>query len=208
MRTTPLPLLLASLESTLSLKGRGEDSLAGTAALPRIPFLLLGARRRSARIGSCDRFSSAEPVGGIEALHGAAARRARRLRARGLLQLPLADDPPFRAETERYGHYSVAGESSTTIRSMGQQAHRPDLARVGGTLLRRLAPRCTSTIRATWCLSRTCRAIRGSRSPGGQRFIHRTQVRGAAHVGPPYTDDDIKGAKAELAIRQRQGHRW
>jgi len=32
---------------------------------------------------------------------------------------------PFRAETERYGHYSVPASSCTTGRSSGQQAHRP-----------------------------------------------------------------------------------
>ena len=38
----------------------------------------------------------------------------------------------LRDEVERYGHYSLAAESMYDIHFMGLQAHRPDLARVGG----------------------------------------------------------------------------
>jgi cytochrome c oxidase cbb3-type subunit 2 len=39
---------------------------------------------------------------------------------------------PFRDETERYGHYSLAADRCMTTRSSGVRAYRPDLARVGG----------------------------------------------------------------------------
>jgi cytochrome c oxidase cbb3-type subunit II len=50
-----------------------------------------------------------------------------------LLQLPLADGAPFRAETERYGHYSVAGEFVYDHPfQWGSKRTGPDLHRVGG----------------------------------------------------------------------------
>ena len=49
---------------------------------------------------------------------------------------------PFRAETERYGHYSVAGEFVYDHPfQWGSKRTGPDLARVGGTLFGRLASR-------------------------------------------------------------------
>ena len=39
---------------------------------------------------------------------------------------------PFRAETERYGHYSVAGERVGAPFLWGSKRTGPDLARVGG----------------------------------------------------------------------------
>jgi cytochrome c oxidase cbb3-type subunit 2 len=70
---------------------------------------------------------------GREAVSRAAAGRARHLRARRLLQLPLADGAPLRGETERYGHYSLAGESVYDHPfQWGSKRTGPDLARVGG----------------------------------------------------------------------------
>ena len=47
---------------------------------------------------------------------------------------------PFRAETERYGHYSVAGEFVYDRPfQWGSKRTGPDLHRVGGALQRRLA---------------------------------------------------------------------
>ena len=48
---------------------------------------------------------------------------------------------PFRAETERYGHYSVAGEFVYDHPfQWGSKRTGPDLARVGGRYSRRVAP--------------------------------------------------------------------
>jgi cbb3-type cytochrome c oxidase subunit II len=68
---------------------------------------------------------------------------------------------PFRAETERYGHYSVAGESVWDHPFLwGSKRTGPDLARVGAaTPMTGTARTCTT--RATWCRSRRCRPTRG-----------------------------------------------
>ena len=58
--------------------------------------------------------------GRAEALHRAAARRPRRLRARGLLQLPLADDPAVpRRDAALRPLLAWPASSSTTTRSSG-----------------------------------------------------------------------------------------
>jgi cytochrome c oxidase cbb3-type subunit II len=69
---------------------------------------------------------------------------------------------PFRAETLRYGHYSVAGEFVYDHPfQWGSKRTGPDLARVGATPT--IGTASTSTIRATSFPNRTCRPIRGSR---------------------------------------------
>lgn len=70
---------------------------------------------------------------------------------------------PFRAETERYGHYSVAGESVWEHPFLwGSKRTGPDLARVAAaTPMTGIAP--TSSTRVTWCPSPTCRPSPGSR---------------------------------------------
>jgi cytochrome c oxidase cbb3-type subunit 2 len=76
--------------------------------------------------------STTTPVEGLKP-YDPSAGRSRHLRPRRLLQLPLADDPPFRAETERYGHYSVAGEYVYDHPfQWGSKRTGPDLHRVGG----------------------------------------------------------------------------
>ena len=78
---------------------------------------------------------------GPEALHRAAARRARRLRARGLLQLPLADDPavPRRDDALRplLDGRRVRLRPSVPV---GQQAHRARPAPRRRQVQRRVAP--------------------------------------------------------------------
>ena len=87
---------------------------------------------------------------------------------------------PFRAETERYGHYSVAGESvydhpflwapSVPVRTWPASAAATPMT---GTVR-------TCTTRATSCPSRRCRPTRGwSRRPRWQG--HRQEDVGAAH---------------------------
>ena len=68
---------------------------------------------------------------------------------------------PFRAETERYGHYSVAGESVWDHPFLwGSKRTGPDLAGLAPAT-RTTGTARTSTTRATWYRSRRCRPTRG-----------------------------------------------
>ena len=105
---------------------------------------------------------------------------------------------PFRAETERYGHYSVAGESVYDHPFLwGSKRTGPDLARVGGrygddwhrihlTNPRDVVPE--SNMPAYPWLGKT---------PVDASHIER-KLEVMRILGVPYTDADIKGAKAEL----------
>ena len=111
---------------------------------------------------------------------------------------------PFRAETERYGHYSVAGESVYDRPfQWGSKRTGPDLARVGGRYgdewhrmhlnnPRDLVPE--SNMPAYPWLAKT---------PVDDSAIVRklTVLRGFGH---PYTDEDVAGAKAALAGKTEQ----
>ena len=69
---------------------------------------------------------------------------------------------PFRAETERYGHYSVAGDLFMTIRfQWGSKRTGPDLARVGGRYSDEWH-RIHLLNRATLCRSPICLHSHGS----------------------------------------------
>jgi len=105
---------------------------------------------------------------------------------------------PFRAETERYGHYSVAGESVWEHPFLwGSKRTGPDLARVGGRYsdewhrVHLLNPR---------------NVVPESNMPGfpwlaentldGELTAEKMEVfRG---FGVPYTDEDVAGAKAAV----------
>jgi len=101
---------------------------------------------------------------------------------------------PFRAETERYGHYSVAGESVYDHPfQWGSKRTGPDLARVGGRYSddwhrvhlnnpRDVVPE--SNMPAYPWLSRN----------KVDADILPTKMQALRKVGVPYTDDDIKGA--------------
>lgn len=105
---------------------------------------------------------------------------------------------PFRAETERYGHYSVAGEFVYDHPFLwGSKRTGPDLARVGLrysdewhrlhlTNPRDLVPE--SNMPAYPWLERT--PLNGA--------LTGAKMRALRHVGVPYTDDDI--AKAAEAV--------
>jgi cytochrome c oxidase cbb3-type subunit 2 len=105
---------------------------------------------------------------------------------------------PFRAETERYGHYSVAGEFVYDHPFLwGSKRTGPDLARVGLrysdewhrlhlTNPRDLVPE--SNMPAYPWLERT--PVNGA--------LTGAKMRALRHVGVPYTDDDI--AKAAEAV--------
>jgi cytochrome c oxidase cbb3-type subunit 2 len=69
---------------------------------------------------------------------------------------------PLRAETERYGHYSVAGEFVYDRPFLwGSKRTGPDLARVGQRYSATTGTARTCTTRATWYRSPTCRPSPG-----------------------------------------------
>jgi cytochrome c oxidase cbb3-type subunit 2 len=108
---------------------------------------------------------------------------------------------PFRAETERYGHYSVAGEYVYDHPfQWGSKRTGPDLARVGGRysddwhVLHLMQPRDV---------------VPESNMPGypwlARNRIDETRtaakMRGLRRVGVPYTDEQIAGAADEVKGR-------
>ncbi len=106
---------------------------------------------------------------------------------------------PFRAETERYGHYSVAGESVYDHPFLfGSKRTGPDLARVGGRYsddwhrVHLINPRDVvpeSNMPAyPWLMTNT---VDASMTGAKMRALRR--------VGVPYTDDDIAGAAAAVS---------
>jgi len=108
---------------------------------------------------------------------------------------------PFRAETERYGHYSVAGESVYDHPfQWGSKRTGPDLARVGGRysdewhVAHLMQPRDVvpeSNMPAyPWLAKRAAKETVGADIEA--------KMRGLSKVGVPYTDEDIKGAKAAI----------
>lgn len=106
---------------------------------------------------------------------------------------------PFRAETERYGHYSVAGEFVYEHPFLwGSKRTGPDLARVGGRYsdewhrVHLLNPRDVvpeSNMPAySWLATATVDAAELPK-----------KMRALRMVGVPYTDEDI--AKSEAAVK-------
>jgi cytochrome c oxidase cbb3-type subunit 2 len=106
---------------------------------------------------------------------------------------------PLRAETERYGHYSVAGESVYEHPFLwGSKRTGPDLARVGGRYtdewhrVHLLAPRDVvpeSNMPAFPWLAES--VLDGERTGRKMRALRL--------VGVPYDDEQIAGAKAAVA---------
>jgi cytochrome c oxidase cbb3-type subunit 2 len=111
---------------------------------------------------------------------------------------------PFRAETERYGHYSVAGEFVYDRPFLwGSKRTGPDLARVGGRYgdewhrihlnnPRDVVPESNMPAYA-WLAT----------TPADATDIEQ-KLRVLRMLGHPYTEDDIKGAKAALAGKTEQ----
>jgi cytochrome c oxidase cbb3-type subunit 2 len=106
---------------------------------------------------------------------------------------------PFRAETERYGHYSVAGESVYDHPfQWGSKRTGPDLARVGGrysdnwhrdhlTNPRSVVPESNMPA-YPWLL-------KAEVNPEGMP----ARLKAMRTLGVPYTDADIETAKADVA---------
>jgi len=104
---------------------------------------------------------------------------------------------PFRAETERYGHYSVAGEFIYDRPfQWGSKRTGPDLARVGGRYtdewhrIHLLDPRAVvpeSNMPAYPWLERPVNADNIER-----------KLRALRALGHPYSDEEIAGAREKL----------
>ena len=104
---------------------------------------------------------------------------------------------PFRAETERYGHYSVAGEFVYDHPfQWGSKRTGPDRARVGGRYsdewhrIHLMNPRDVvpeSIMPAYYWLDRPVRSDDIEK-----------KMRALREVGVPYSDAEIAGAKAQL----------
>jgi cytochrome c oxidase cbb3-type subunit 2 len=101
---------------------------------------------------------------------------------------------PFRAETERYGHYSVAGESVYEHPFLwGSKRTGPDLARVGGRY-------SDDWHRAHLYNPRN--VVPESKMPAYPWLVENTldgkdtvaKIEAMRWLGVPYTDEDIKGA--------------
>ena len=111
---------------------------------------------------------------------------------------------PFRAETERYGHYSVAGEFVYDHPfQWGSKRTGPDLQRVGG--------KYSDDWHRTH-LNNPRDLVPESNMPG-YPWLARTaarsddieaKMRALRSVGVPYTDADIAGARKELAGKTEQ----
>ena len=111
---------------------------------------------------------------------------------------------PFRAETERYGHYSVAGEFVYDRPfQWGSKRTGPDLARVGGRYSdewhrihldnpRTLVPE--SNMPSYPWLAKT---------PADATHID-TKLEVLRTLGHPYSDEDIAGARQALAGKTEQ----
>jgi cytochrome c oxidase cbb3-type subunit 2 len=108
---------------------------------------------------------------------------------------------PFRAETERYGHYSVAGEYVYDHPfQWGSKRTGPDLARVGGRY---------SDDWHILHLNQPRDVVPESNMPG-YPWLAKTRIdetrtaakmRGLRRVGVPYTDEQIAAAAEEVKGR-------
>ncbi len=106
---------------------------------------------------------------------------------------------PLRAETERYGHYSVAGESVYEHPFLwGSKRTGPDLARVGGRYSDAWHREHLNNPRAV---------VPESNMPGFPWLAERTldgsntgaKMGALRSVGVPYSDEDIAGAEVAVA---------
>jgi len=111
---------------------------------------------------------------------------------------------PFRAETERYGHYSVAGEFVYDHPfQWGSKRTGPDLARVGG--------RYSDEWHRTH-LDNPRDLVPESNMPGYPWLAKvklvpdeiTPKMRALKRLGVPYTEEEIKAAPAEVAGKTEQ----
>jgi cytochrome c oxidase cbb3-type subunit 2 len=106
---------------------------------------------------------------------------------------------PLRAETERYGHYSVAGESVYDHPFLwGSKRTGPDLARVGGRYsddwhrTHLIDPRSVVPESNMPSFTWLAEGVLDGEDPAAK-------MRALRSVGVPYTDEDIAGAQQAVA---------
>ncbi len=111
---------------------------------------------------------------------------------------------PFRAETERYGHYSVAGEFVYDHPFLwGSKRTGPDLARVGGRY---------SDEWHRLHLNQPRDVVPESNMPGypwlaqapADAGLIQAKMRALRSIGVPYTDEEIAKAPEELKDKTEQ----
>ena len=111
---------------------------------------------------------------------------------------------PFRAETERYGHYSVAGEFVYDRPfQWGSKRTGPDLARVGGRYGDQWHRIHLNNPRDVVPESNMPGYPWLERTPADATHIE-TKLNVLRMLGHPYTDAEIAGAKADLAGKTEQ----
>ena len=106
---------------------------------------------------------------------------------------------PFRAETERYGNYSVAGEFVYDHPFLwGSKRTGPDLQRVGGRYSDDWHRLHLNNPRDVVPESNMPAYPWLAKSPADAADIE-AKMRALRHVGVPYTDADIAGARKEVS---------
>jgi cytochrome c oxidase cbb3-type subunit II len=111
---------------------------------------------------------------------------------------------PFRAETERYGHYSVAGEFVYDRPfQWGSKRTGPDLHRVGGRYGDEWHRIHLNNPRDVVPESNMPGYPWLAKTPADASDIE-AKLRALRRLGHPYTDEDIAGAKAALAGKTEQ----
>ncbi|MDN6180976.1 MAG: cytochrome-c oxidase, cbb3-type subunit II [Halomonas subglaciescola] len=139
-----------------------------------------------------------EPVEGLEPLTAVEMEGRDIYRREGCVSCHSQMIRPFRAETERYGHYSVAGESVYDFNFLwGSKRTGPDLARVGGRYSddwhrahlynpRDVVPESIMPA-YPWLFENT---LDGKASEAKMRTLKT--------LGVPYTDEQIASAKSDV----------
>ena len=132
---------------------------------------------------------------GRQTLRGAGARGARHLRPRGLLQLPLADDPAA-ARRNRALRSLFAGRRERLRPSVPVrlQAHRPGPGARRRPLQRRVASRAPDESARRGARVEHAGLSRGSRKTTWTTGGTGSKMRALRSVGVPYTDEDIAAA--------------
>ena len=111
---------------------------------------------------------------------------------------------PFRAETERYGHYSVAGEFVYDRPfQWGSKRTGPDLARVGGRYSDEWHRIHLDNPRDVVPESNMPSYAFLASTPADARDIA-TKLRVLRGLGHPYTDEEVAGAAKALAGKTEQ----
>ena len=113
---------------------------------------------------------------------------------------------PFRAETERYGHYSVAGEFVYDHPfQWGSKRTGPDLRARRRPLLRRLAPRAPQQPARRGARVEHAGLPVAREDAGGRRRTSRPRCARCGASACPYTDEEIAKARRGARGQDRAG---